>query len=101
MDKYKRDLNKMSDQNKNKILSLFLILVISFLCSFFYSDHSNGEKLITTIPVFTILFSFYVYVYGLKKMLAKILFILLIILSIMLLLLICYTNEFVKGMGSH
>ncbi|MCP2029028.1 ABC-type phosphate/phosphonate transport system permease subunit [Flavobacterium sp. HSC-32F16] len=83
-----KNLNKMSDQNKNKILSLLLILLISFLCSFFYSSDSNGEKLITTIPIFTILFSLYVYAYGLKKIWAKILFTLLIIASIIVLSLI-------------
>jgi len=88
----------MSDQNKNKILSLLLILLISSLCSFFYpSDFEFGEKLITTIPVFTFLFSLYVYVYGLKKIWAKISFALLIITSIIMLLLISWFYQFLSG----
>lgn len=92
----------MSDQNKNKILSLFLILLISFLSTFFYSiDLEFEEKLITIIPVFTILFSLYVYGYELKKIWIKILFALLIIASIIVLSLLWWIYEFAKGMGSN
>lgn len=94
--------NKMSDQDKNKIVSLILIILISFLSSFLYlNDFSYSEKLIISIPVFTLLFTFYAYAYGLKRIIAKIIFILLIIASIMVLLSIWYIYEFAKGMKSN
>ncbi len=99
MDKYIQALNKMSDQNKNKILSIFLIILISFLSCFFYSDDFGySERLILMIPVLTILLAIYAYIYGFKRLITRIIFILLIIASIIVLSLTWYIYEFAKGM---
>lgn len=92
----------MSDQNKNKILSIFLIILISFLSSFFYlNDFNYSERLIITIPVFTFLLTLYAYTYGFKRLITRIIFILFIISSIIVLSLTWYIYEFAKGMKSN
>lgn len=86
MDKYNRNLNKMSDQNKNRILSIFLIVFISFLSYLFYPVNLGySYRLILAIPVLTILLAIYAYIHGFKRLITRIIFILFILASIIIL----------------
>lgn len=92
----------MLDQNKNKILSILLIILISFLfCFLFPDDFGYIGRLLSSIPVLTILLAIYAYIYGFKRLITKIVFILLIISSIVVLSLTWYVYELAKGMRSH
>ncbi|WP_379684760.1 hypothetical protein [Flavobacterium procerum] len=72
---------------QNKILSILLILILTFLSYKLLPDNFKDAKSIqgiiyNAIPVFTIFFSGFVYVYEFKKKLSKILFALLILLTL-------------------
>lgn len=83
---------------QNKILSIALILVLTFLgFTLIPDDFKNAESmegiLYNIAPVFTIFFSGYAYVYGLKKIISKILFAILILITISNLLLYAYVLQ--------
>ncbi|MDN3675003.1 hypothetical protein QWY99_18370 [Flavobacterium branchiarum] len=92
----------MTDTRKNQILSIVLILFIYALSFFFYdNDYDFRDRLLMSIPVFTLLVVLYACVYGFKYLITKIVFVLLLIASVIVLSIIWWIYEFAKGMRSH
>ncbi|MDN3675001.1 hypothetical protein QWY99_18360 [Flavobacterium branchiarum] len=92
----------MTDTRKNQILSIGLILFIYALSFFFYdNDYDFRDRLLMSIPVFTLLVVLYACVYGFKYLITKIVFVLLLIASVIVLSIIWWIYEYAKGMRSH
>ena len=102
MKKQKTDSISSRNTDQNKLLTIFLIIVICFLSSFFSpGDFGYLQKLIMIVPVFTVLFAGYGHVYGFQRLITKIILALLILITIAILILTWWTYQFAKGMGSH
>lgn len=88
MDKQKniKKTDQFNDLNivKSKILSISLILILTFLTYYLLPEKFNtfGGILNGSIPIFTIFFSGYVFQYGLKKVISKIIFTILVLFAL-------------------
>jgi hypothetical protein len=95
-------LNKIeiSDLYANKVLSILLITINTLLCyNFIPNDFTEtlGGKIISTTPIFTLLFTGYAIVYKIKSNIAKIIYGILIIVSVVFLCFYYWVSNFMRG----
>lgn len=71
--------------NRNEILSIVFIIIVSIISTFFVSGDYSGIDMLFKLMVaeitFTILFIIYLFIFGLKKTPTKIILIIIIILN--------------------
>jgi hypothetical protein len=91
---------QQTNNDLDKIISILLIICNTILFSVAVIDYKNTvitDFILFKIPIFILLLSSYIYIYGLKNEYLKALYIVLFIMSIFVLLACCYLIQFANS----